>query len=164
MSELDGNERTFRVRTSSEKTVPKLWINSAIDQQFWLSSAMSQRAPMSLSDVDDTKTIFPLKLVFLPTSKHKACARASRASVLTEDKELLLEALNTGLNTIMLCAYRAKTQFVKRRSCSPESKRSQVRAHKQEGHTAKTTTPSDSLPRRDLMCINEATRSKIYLA
>lgn len=25
---------------------------------------------------------------------------------------------------------------------------------------AKTTTPSDSLPRRDLMCINEATRSK----
>lgn len=65
MSELDGNERTFRVRTSSEKTVPKLWINSAIDQQFWLSSAMSQRAPMSLSDVDDTKTIFPLKLVFL---------------------------------------------------------------------------------------------------
>lgn len=160
----------FRVLTSSEKTVPKLWINSAIDQQFWLSSAMSQRAPMCLSDVDDTKTtpdgcVFcPLKLVFLPTSKHKACARASRASVLTEDKELLQEALNTGLNTIMLCAYRAKTQFVKRRSCSPESKRSRVRAHKQEGHTAKTTTPSDSLPRRDLMCINEATRSKIYLA
>lgn len=117
MSELDENERMFRVLTSSEKTVPKLWINSAIDQKFWLSSAMSQRAPMSLSDVDDMKTtpdgcvLCPLKLVFLPTSKHKTCARASRASVLTEVKELLQEALNTGLNTSMLCAYRAKTRY-----------------------------------------------------
>lgn len=42
----------FCVLTSSEKTGPKLLINSAIDQQFWLSSAMSQRAPMSLSEND----------------------------------------------------------------------------------------------------------------
>lgn len=54
-----------------KKNVPKLGINSAIDEQFWL---------------DGRGVVPPLKRVNLPAAKNKTCTRESRAPVLTEDK------------------------------------------------------------------------------